>query len=98
MLELPPLPMDAVSGREPLLRLRHAITNTNYYVEIYARTSPQDRELRKAIPAAAEALSWEPVRRLSALPLTGLARKVLKRMDLLSVTGPETPQRLKKRG
>jgi A/G-specific adenine glycosylase len=93
MLELPPLPMDAVAGREPLLRLRHAITNTNYYVEIYARRNPQDRELRNAIPASAEALRWEPVPRLAMLPLTGLARKVLTRLDLLSVVGPETPQR-----
>ncbi|HEY4358701.1 MAG TPA: A/G-specific adenine glycosylase [Acidobacteriaceae bacterium] len=35
MLELPPLPLDAVEGREPVLRLRHAITNTNYYVQIF---------------------------------------------------------------
>ena len=36
MLELPPLPLEAVTGREPALRLRHSITNTNYYVEIFA--------------------------------------------------------------
>jgi A/G-specific adenine glycosylase len=36
MLELPPLPLDAVTGREPVLRLRHAITNTNYYAQIFA--------------------------------------------------------------
>ncbi len=36
MLELPPLPLEAVAGREPALRLRHSITNTNYYVEVYA--------------------------------------------------------------
>ncbi len=36
MLELPPLPLEAVADREPVLRLRHSITNTNYYVEIYA--------------------------------------------------------------
>ena len=36
MLELPPLPLDAVSGREPVLRLRHSITTTNFYVEVYA--------------------------------------------------------------
>jgi A/G-specific adenine glycosylase len=91
MFELPPLPMDAVAGREPLLRLRHAITNTNYYVEVFARTSPQDRALRQAIPASAEALSWQPVRKLGTLPLTGLARKVLMRLDLMAVTGPQTP-------
>ena len=36
MLELPPLPLDAVTHREPVLRLRHSITDTNYYVEIFA--------------------------------------------------------------
>ena len=36
MLELPPLPLEAVASREPALRLRHSITNTNFYVEIYA--------------------------------------------------------------
>jgi A/G-specific adenine glycosylase len=93
MLELPPLPMAAVAGREPLLRLRHAITNTNYYVEIHAQGDARNRTLRKAIPAAAGALSWHPVPQLHSLPLTGLARKVLLRVDLMSVTGPETPQR-----
>ncbi len=36
MLELPPLPLEAIEGLEPVLRLRHGITNTNYYVEIFA--------------------------------------------------------------
>ena len=40
MLELPPLPLEAVEGREPVLRLRHAITNTNYYVQIFAESAP----------------------------------------------------------
>ena len=93
MFELPPLPMDAVAGREPLLRLRHAITNTNYYVQIFAAANPRDRTLREAIPASPKALVWKPVRKLATLPLTGLARKVLRRLNLLSVTGPETPQR-----
>ena len=93
MLELPPLPMDAVAGREPLLRLRHAITNTNYYVQVYARRSPQDRVLLQAIPASTDALSWESVPQLPSLPLTGLARKVLRRLNLLSAAGPITPQR-----
>ncbi len=35
MYELPPLPLDAVAALEPVLRVRHAITNTNYYVEVY---------------------------------------------------------------
>lgn len=36
MLELPVLPLDAVAAREPVLRLRHSITNTNFYVQVFA--------------------------------------------------------------
>ncbi len=36
MLELPPLPLSAVEEREPVLRLRHGITNTNYLVRVYS--------------------------------------------------------------
>lgn len=94
MLELPPLPLDVVAAREPILRLRHAITNTNYYVEVYAQAGPRDRTLRKSIPAAPKDLAWHPVVRLGELPLTGLARKILQRVDLLSVSGLETPKPL----
>jgi A/G-specific adenine glycosylase len=90
MLELPPLPMDAVEEREPILRVRHSITNTNYYVEIYAMRTG-DRTLRAAVPASAAVLAWFPVGRLGELPLTGLARKVLLRVDLTSIAGPENP-------
>ena len=108
MLELPPLPVDAVEGREPMLTLRHSITNTNYYVGVYMESadvvnSPEmadgsgitdspARKLQDAVPAAAAALEWFSVRRLEELPLTGLARKVLKRVDLWSIAGPETPE------
>jgi len=40
MLELPPLPLASIAGREPVLRLRHAITNTNFYVQVYAERAP----------------------------------------------------------
>ena len=93
MFELPPLPQDAIVGREPLLRLRHSITNTNYYVEIFAIGDSRDPTLRKAVPAAADVLCWQPVPQLGTLPLTGLARKVLMRLDLMAVAGPQTPQR-----
>jgi A/G-specific adenine glycosylase len=36
MVELPPLPLDAVEGLEPALRIRHTITNTNYYVQVFS--------------------------------------------------------------
>jgi A/G-specific adenine glycosylase len=39
MLELPPLPLDAVANREPVLRLRHSITNTSYYVQIHTASA-----------------------------------------------------------
>ncbi len=42
MLELPPLPLEAVEGREPVLRLRHSITNTNYYVEVFTEGSAEE--------------------------------------------------------
>jgi A/G-specific adenine glycosylase len=35
MLELPPLPLDATEGLEPVLRVRHAITRTNFYVRVF---------------------------------------------------------------
>ncbi len=90
MMELPPLPLDAVTGREPIMTVRHAITNTNYYVSVYAES---DGVLERQVPARADALTWCGVGRLWDLPLTGLARKILKRVDLMSVVGVETPER-----
>jgi A/G-specific adenine glycosylase len=87
MLELPALPLEAVSGREPVLRVRHAITNTNFYVQIFTETVLANitgpESLSAQIVAAAEALEWTPVSRLSFLPITGLTRKVLQRLDLM---------------
>jgi A/G-specific adenine glycosylase len=91
MYELPPLPLDAVQGREPLLRLRHAITNTNYYVQIFAAHGPQDSGLRRAVPAAKSDLHWVLTSRLGTLPLTGLARKALQRLDVMAVSLPKLP-------
>jgi A/G-specific adenine glycosylase len=91
MLELPALPLDAVTEREPIMRLRHAITNTNYYVGIYAQGGTADLKLRRAVPAAKADLDWYPLQRLAEHPLTGLARKVLQRVRLGDISGPETP-------
>jgi A/G-specific adenine glycosylase len=136
MLELPPLPLDAVEGREPVLRVRHAITNTNYYAQIFSEGAigppppKEEHEIEEAeaeqpmlmasiagetdiddedevfvaepgeiklveaqredsllpeIPAAPSDLHWTPTRRLNELPLTGLARKVLQRLGVMSV-------------
>ena len=94
MYELPPLPLDAVQGREPLLRLRHAITNTNYYVQIFAAHGPEDSGLRRAIPAANRDLHWVLTSRLGKLPLTGLTRKALQRLDVMAVNMPKLPSDL----
>jgi A/G-specific adenine glycosylase len=91
MYELPPLPLDAVQGREPLLRLRHSITNTNYYVQVFAAHGPEDSGLRRAVPASNTDLYWVLTSRLGSLPLTGLARKALQRLDVMAVNLPRLP-------
>jgi len=89
MFELPPLPLEAAAGREPALRLRHAITNTNYAVEIYTelalgKAAPTESLLGQ-VPTADADLQWYAVSSLARLPLTGLARKVLHRLELMRV-------------
>jgi A/G-specific adenine glycosylase len=94
MFELPQLPADAVEGREPVLRVRHAITNTNYYVQVFAvgrfDASAQgahkaigSKQLRSAIPKGPGDLHWASVTRLAGLPLTGLTRKILQRLHVM---------------
>ncbi|HZQ44367.1 MAG TPA: A/G-specific adenine glycosylase [Acidobacteriaceae bacterium] len=152
MLELPPLPLEAIDGREPVLRLRHAITNTNYYVQIFAESAPgvaphalqiageeesenpepanddlvsiatngrpsaaaraakvyeeglfvpenadipgidadprltaPEGALLGQVPASKSDLDWTPTSRLAFLPLTGLTRKVLQRLGVMSL-------------
>jgi A/G-specific adenine glycosylase len=92
MYELPPLPVDAIQNREPMLRLRHAITNTNYYVQIFSPRGRYDRGLRRAVPAARADLHWIRTNRLRSLPLTGLARKVLQRLDVMTVPPVRLPE------
>jgi A/G-specific adenine glycosylase len=94
MYELPPLPQEAVEGREPVLRVRHAITNTNYYVQVFAprRDEPkvqgareqQDApSLRRALPKGSRGLLWVNVSRLPGVPITGLTRKILQRLHVM---------------
>ena len=94
MFELPPLPLEAVEGREPVLRVRHAITNTNYYVQVYAArrnepqgpggdTQPGGQSLRRAIAKGDRDLHWVPVTRLAGIPITGLTRKILQRLHVM---------------
>jgi A/G-specific adenine glycosylase len=82
MLELPPLPVEAVAGLHPVLKVKHAITNTNYEVEVFS-----EARLKGEIVAARSALQWVSTAELGGVPLTGLARKVLTRMGVLSRSG-----------
>ena len=95
MYELPPLPLDVeadeMASREPLLRIRHAITNTNYYARIYAPMGPSDKTLRRSVPIAKADLHWVRTATLSQLPLTGLCRKVLQRLDVMAVRPLRAP-------
>jgi A/G-specific adenine glycosylase len=91
MFELPLLPLEAVEGREPVLRVRHSITNTNYYVQVFApgrndpggRRVPTAPQLRRAITKNSAELHWVSITRLSGLPLTGLTRKILQRLHVM---------------
>jgi A/G-specific adenine glycosylase len=94
MFELPQLPLEIVEGREPVLRVRHSITNTNYYVQVFAqqryepdagrkRLRSETNALRRAIPKGSSELHWVGIGRLAGLPLTGLTRKILQRLHVM---------------
>lgn len=76
MLELPVIPLDEVADCEPILSLRHSITNTNYNVRIYTKDATK-------IAKAKKPMEWATTTRLRELPLTGLARKVLLRLRVM---------------
>ncbi len=88
MLELPELDSAEDDGDlmllpEPVLRVRHAIVGTNYYVEIYP--FPTRRDLAKRARREDD-MEWVRVSALATQPLTGLARKVLQRLKLMKTS------------
>jgi A/G-specific adenine glycosylase len=76
MWELPALAPGLTNGAQPLLQVRHSITDTNYEVAVFA-VPPHSDDL------AADA-QWFTHRQCQRLPLTGLTRKVLRRLSLAS--------------
>ena len=62
------------------LTLRHAITITNYQVRVL-RFAEQEANLR--FPPAENLRQWTRSSELRTLPLTGLARKVLQRLQIM---------------
>jgi A/G-specific adenine glycosylase len=68
MWELPEIPIAPSNGEsDAWLKLRHSITVTDYVVRVKQGPVPMTAEGR-----------WIAKRRLAALPLTGLARKILR--------------------
>jgi A/G-specific adenine glycosylase len=71
MWEFPELP--ASSGEDiPSFTLRHSITVTNYTVRVWRVAAPLK-----------DGGEWVPLEHLPRLALTGLARKILRRAQLL---------------
>lgn len=66
------LPQTRPGADAPLLRLRHAITNTDYQVSVYPAKS-----------AHARAGRWVKLAGVERLPLTGLTQKILRRSNLI---------------
>jgi A/G-specific adenine glycosylase len=70
MWQLPEL--TAAPEGEPLCRLKHAITVTNYTVLVFANATGFRHDWPRR---------WAPLAEVASLPLTGLARKALLRLD-----------------
>jgi len=77
MWELPTLSGGQLNGDAPLLRLRHSITDTDYRVTVFAVAADHLQE-------SATDAKWFTVRQCERLPLTGLARKILRRIAFAS--------------
>ena len=73
------LPSGHVNGDPPLLRLRHSITDTDYRIAVFAAAPDRLREHKAE-------QKWYTTNQCGRLPLTGLTRKILRRLDLASAT------------
>jgi A/G-specific adenine glycosylase len=80
MWELPEVSMHESDQERVEITLRHAITVTNYRVRVL-RFSEQEARLRWQ--ARESPRQWMRSSELSSLPLTGLARKVLQRLQIM---------------
>jgi len=79
MWELPPLSMEVVAPFEPVLAVKHGITDTTYAVNVYA-----SRELEREVSVSKMTrLRWVRADELATVALTGLARKILRKMDVM---------------
>ncbi|HXP10470.1 MAG TPA: A/G-specific adenine glycosylase [Acidobacteriaceae bacterium] len=81
MWELPEVAMIESDQERVELTLRHAITITNYRVRVL-RFAEQEANLR--FPTGQNLRQWTRSSELNTLPLTGLARKVLQRLQIMT--------------
>jgi A/G-specific adenine glycosylase len=72
MWELPELRSGNGAGGSPSFTLRHSITVTDYTVRVWQNATPSRASGR-----------WIPLARLGRIALTGLARKILRRAEML---------------
>ncbi len=79
MWELPGA-MEGLGEEQVVMRVRHSITDTNYYVTVYGLGADERRGLQGKV----RDLRWVKAGELNRLALTGLARKVLQRAKVLS--------------
>lgn len=87
MWELPLLPEEFIGDQQPALMVRHSITNTNYYVSVYEITPSN---MNEHIRQHSARVRWVQAHKLEDLPLTGLARKVLTRLEIMKAAGRRT--------
>jgi A/G-specific adenine glycosylase len=80
MWELPPADGN---DQAPLLTVKHSITNTDYTVRVYEAGHRADHSAQMQQGRAVPALRWFPPDKLVQLPLTGLARKILRRAGII---------------
>ena len=80
MWELPKISEEEFDSQGAEVSLRHAIMQTNYVVHVHAI----DAEALPKYRAAGDEDQWVNLDLLPSLPLTGLARKVLRRVGLLA--------------
>jgi A/G-specific adenine glycosylase len=80
MWELPEISLAEDDRERVELTLRHAITVTNYQVRVLRLA---ERERRQRLLETATGRRWTSVTELETLPLTGLARKILRRLKIL---------------
>ena len=82
MWELPEIEVDPGDALRVLITLRHAITVTNYLVRVVTFTHT---EVRRVLSFREHPRRWVKVSALGRLPLTGLARKALHKLQIMRV-------------